>query len=275
MRRRPLLRWTTSNERAHCPSFTQRGSPDMHAKVPVLVALRSHRQAVESRGSLPPRDARNRTRSRLHRLSAATALLVAIVLSAPGCSDDEKITPPTPEDPRKTIPGVLQELLAAYTAGDIHRYATLFDQADFMFVFDPMDVQNDQDIPPTWTWPEELNSATNLFEAELVESIQVSYVVGTPVLPSKEDAGQRPFPEGTVKVIASAVRVGIDTRDPLGGENIIYMVTGDQATFFLRPDTTEIVDGVPVWKIFEWRDKRLGSLATIESTWGLIKANYQ
>lgn len=246
----------------------------MHSKSPVLVDLRSYRQVVQSRESLSPRDVRDRTRSRVYRLSVRTALFAAVALSAPGCSDDDNITTPTPEDPRKTIAGVMRELIDAYEAQDIDRYSALFDQANFMFVFDPVDVQEDPDIPPNWDWPEEHNSSRNLFEAELVERIQVDYVPGAPVAVTEPDMGERPFPEGTMKVTVSDVSLDIDTRDPAGGENIVYRVSGDQAIFFVYPDSVEIVDGVPVWKIFEWRDKKVGAFATSETSWGQIKANY-
>lgn len=191
------------------------------------------------------------------------------------CSDDDKVSTPTPEDPRKTIAGVMQELIDAYEARDIDRYSALFDQANFMFVFDPVDAQEDPDIPPNWDWPEEQNSTTNMFEAQLVEQIRVGYVPGAPVAVTDPDIGERPFPEETMKVIVTEVSLSVDTRDPSGGENIVYRVSGDQAIFFVYPDSGEIVDGVPVWKIFEWRDKKIGAFAVELKSWGGVKSLYQ
>lgn len=201
-------------------------------------------------------------------------IAAAVMIAGAGCSDDEKITPPTPEDPRKTIAGVMQELIDAYQARDIARYAALFHD-DFVFVFDPQDVLDDPDIPPSWDWSEERDATTNMFGAALVERIQVNYAVGTPVLADTLDEGIRPFPEGTMKVIVTSVALAVDTRDPTGGENIIYRVTGDQAIFFLFQDPEEVVDGVPVWKIIEWRDKKIGPTPFVElKSWGGVKSLY-
>ena len=202
-------------------------------------------------------------------------IAAAMMIAGAGCSDDDKVTPPTPEDPRKTIAGVMQELIDAYEARDIARYAALFDDSSFVFVFDPTDVQGDPDIPPNWDWNEERNATTNMFGANLVQRIQLDYVVGTPVLADTLDEGIRPFPEGTMKAIVTNVELSVDTRDPAGGENIIYKVAGDQAIFFLWQDPQEIVDGVPVWKIIEWRDKRIGPAPFVElNSWGGVKSLY-
>ena len=199
----------------------------------------------------------------------------AMMIAGAGCSDDDKVTPPTPENPRKSIAGVMQELIDAYQARDIARYAALFDDSSFVFVFDPTDVQGDPDIPPNWDWNEERNATTNMFGANLVQRIQLDYVVGTPVLADTLDEGIRPFPEGTMKVIVTNVELSVDTRDPAGGENIIYRVGGVQETFFLYPDSLETVDGVPAWKIFEWRERKVGPIPTIDTTWGAVKNNYR
>ena len=185
-------------------------------------------------------------------------IAAAMMIAGAGCSDDDKVTPPTPENPRKSIAGVMQELIDAYQARDIARYAALFDNSSFVFVFDPTDVQGDPDIPPNWDWNEEQNSTRNMFEAELVERIQIDFVRGAPTDPSESDRGERPFPSGTKKVTVTEVELSVDTRDPAGGENITYKVTGDQAIFFLVQDSVETQEGLPVWKIFEWRDKKIG-----------------
>jgi hypothetical protein len=161
---------------------------------------------VESRGSLLARDVRDRIRFRLYRVYDMTALLAAVTLGALGCSDDKRPTPPTPEDPRKTIPGVMQELTDAYEARDIDRYTKLFDTDSFMFVFDSLDVLENPNIPPNWEWSEEHRSAENMFEDSLLARIQLDFTVETPVSPAKNDVGHRPFPEGTMKVTLRASR---------------------------------------------------------------------
>jgi hypothetical protein len=215
----------------------------------------------------------------------AILLLLGAVLLLDGCSEDKKAaTAPVPEDPRKTIAGVMQEIIDSYEARSITRYSALFDQDDFMFVFDVQDVYDQPDIPPNWDWPDELVSNRNMFASPLVERIQLDFVVGAPVAVVKEDIGERPFPEGTMKVAVSEVDFTVDTQDPDGGENLLIKVAGDRAHFFLFPDSNEVVDGIPVWKIFEWRDERIGrgrdggpplstrgAHGSIESSWGTIK----
>jgi hypothetical protein len=213
---------------------------------------------------------------RLHRSATATAFLVLILFSY-GCSDDDDtVTPPPPEDPRKTIAGTLQELIDAYEARDVDRYAALFDQDSFLFVFDPIEVNDpDTDLPPSWGWEDEESANRNLFQAQLVERIQVYFVVGSPEPATKQDVEERAFPEGTMKVIATNVSLIVDTRDPAGSENIRYHVDGDNAIFFLYPDQNEVVDGVPVWKIVEWRDKTIGAPFVELKSWGGVKSLYR
>jgi hypothetical protein len=77
-----------------------------------------------------------------------------------------------------------------------------------------------------------------------------------------------------MKVIATDVSLSVDVRDPAGVENIRYRVDGDDAIFFLYPDQNEIVDGVPVWKIVEWRDKTIGAPFVELKSWGSVKSLY-
>jgi hypothetical protein len=178
---------------------------------------------------------------------------------------------PIPEDPRTTIAGVMQELVDAYETRGLTRYSALFDADQFRFVFDPIDVAENPDIPTSWDWPDDLVSTRTMFASPLVERIQLAFFAGAPVEATEPDERDRPFPEGTMKIVLTDVDLDVDTRDPNGGGNIIFKVTGDRAHFFLYPDMDEIVDGVPVWKIFEWRDEKIGAVPTQESSWGEIK----
>ena len=201
--------------------------------------------------------------NRTKRIDARLVWIAAMLALIPGCLfSPDKTKPKTGGDEiyqlRTTIDGVMNNLMVSYEKREIDRYSELFDQAGFMFVFDPTDVQTDPDIPPNWDWNEEQNSTRNMFEAELVERIQIDFVRGAPTDPSESDRGERPFPSGTKKVTVTEVELSVDTRDPAGGENITYKVTGDQAIFFLVQDSVETQEGLPVWKIFEWRDKKIG-----------------
>lgn len=200
--------------------------------------------------------------NRTSRFDVRMLVIIAMVAITPGClfSPDKGKPKPVPDEyqPRSTIAGVLANLVTAYKNEDLDRYKVLFDQEQFMFVFDPVDVQDDPDIPPNWGWAEEENSTRNMFEADLVEKIKLDFVPGLPVDVIESDILERSFPEGTKKVIVTEVALDVDTRDPDGGENIVFRVSGDQAIFFLYQDG-ELENGLPVWKIFEWRDKKIGA----------------
>lgn len=204
-------------------------------------------------------------------------LLAAGLMLFAGCSDgDETVTPSPPEDPRKTIAGVMQELIAAYEARDLARYEALFDQEHFLFVFDPYDVSNpDTQIPPNWDWVGERTAHLNMFQDQFVQRIEVDFVVGTPEPAAKQDVGERAFPEGTMKVILSEVNLNIEVSDPGGSESLHYIVEDGQATFFLYPDHDEVIDDVPAWKIFEWRDRFNHPTPTQDASWGQVKALYR
>lgn len=205
--------------------------------------------------------------------SPATTIAFMALMALSGCSDDDDtVRPPAREDPRKTIAGAMQELIDAYEARDIDRYSALFDQDSFVFVFDPIEVNDPYtDLPSNWNWIEEQSANRNMFQAPTVERIQLTFILGTPEPATEQDA-EEPFPQGTMKVQVSEVNLLVDTRDPAGGENLRYIADGDHAIFFLYPDQNEIVDGVPIWKIFEWHDLTIGAPApTIENSWGGIK----
>ncbi|MEZ4655565.1 MAG: hypothetical protein R3E12_18750 [Candidatus Eisenbacteria bacterium] len=240
----------------------------------------THHAVTTSEGAGP--DVAGPHFSRLPQWSRAAWLSVFLVawLLPSGCSDDKGSTAPVPDPPpgRTTITGIFQGLVYAYQSRDLDHYKLLFDQSDFQFVFDEQDATEDPDIPESWGWPEEQTSTRNMFESDLVERIQLDFVQGTPVLASETDVRERPFPEGTMKVTISDVDLSVDTRDPQGGENIIFKVTGDKADFFLYQDLSELQDGLPVWKIFEWRDFKLGPRGSgfvLETSWGVLKSAWE
>jgi hypothetical protein len=176
----------------------------------------------------------------------------------------------------------LEAALELYTAvfPPRDRYNALFDQAQFRFVFDPVDDQEDPDVPPSWEWPDELASTRNIFSSTTVRRIDLDFVVGAAVDVTEGDERDRTFPEGTKKVVLTDVDLSIeDTSEPGGGQHIIFKVTGDRAHFFLYQDATELQEGLPVWKIFEWRDEKIGArggspLFVELRSWGNVKSLY-
>lgn len=209
---------------------------------------------------------------------------VAFLLFA--CSDDDDPATPT-ECPAngpfvcQTSPdNVLHNLRVAYGSRSIGEYTKIFTE-DFLFVADSVSVEENPDIPPSLDVESELQSARNLFSSDVVEQVTLSFDAATPVAAEESDELSRPFPPGTVKVIAT-VSLAVEIRDLTGGENNVFCVDDDIATFFLYPHPTQTLDGSPVWYLFEWRDRfvpsaetcngsRMRLFPTIEVTWTTVK----
>lgn len=188
-----------------------------------------------------------------------------------GCVDDDDATtdPPCGDFAQPTLEQPLLELRRAYRDNDLDLYATSLDD-DFHFVFDPQDVVETPGMPVEWSLSDELRSTRNMFEDSLVERTQVDFVIHDPAMATLADAYLHPFPPGTMKVTLQETEIRIDARDPEGGENIVYAVSGGIATVFLAPDSTEMICELPVWRIVEWRDRRIGNFS-----WGQVKWAYR
>lgn len=197
------------------------------------------------------------------------ASVAAIVLS--GCSEDP--TKPSVEDPRKSVEGVMQALIDAIEGREMERYASLFHSKEFRFVFDRGDVIGNRELPPYWEWTEETAAIGALFRSPYIDRVSLDFVIESSVPATPDDEDRRAFPEGTIKVTVTDVDLVIEMRDPDGGEDIRFITDRDAGEYFLAPDSTEIVDGVAVWKILEWRDKnvRVLSQMVIDASWGTIK----
>ncbi len=191
------------------------------------------------------------------------ALLLAV--ASTGCLFSPDKSKPTEDGEAQYLPqtseaNVLENLITSYVEKELLEYEKLFDHNVFEFVFDPLDVQEDQDLPPFWLWDEERESTKNMFESELVLEIRLEYIPGTAVAVDEGDD----VPDLTwTKVEVTNVELEVETRDPLGGENIIYKVSGDRAIYFFKSYDDELVDGQPTVRIVEWRDQRTGLFARL------------
>ncbi len=205
--------------------------------------------------------------------SALLGLAVLSMTGAFGCSDDDNTVAepqPNPYLAQVTPENVLRNLITAYVEEDLDEYEKLFDHDLFEFVFDPLDVQEDQDLPPFWLWDEERESAKNMFDSNLVLDIRLEYVPGMAV---QVDEGDDVPDLSWMKVEVTNIELEIETKDPLGGENIIYKVSGDRGVFFFREYPNETVGGLPLVRIVEWRDQRTAfRLPSVENSWGNIKS---
>lgn len=193
---------------------------------------------------------------------------MGIALSLSGCLFSPDKDPPKTDEPVVFLPqtspeNVLENLITAYEQQNYDEYVKLFDET-FFFAFDPVDVEKSGgDIPIEWGKDDDIRSTRNMFDEPLVEKVTLDFVIDDPEPATSADEQRHTFPLGTMKVTASEVELQVDTRDPEGGENIIYEVSGDQAIFFLYPHPTEKVDGLAKWYIVEWRDRKVNLLLAL------------
>lgn len=183
-----------------------------------------------------------------------------VAVDEAGNSSDRRLTfAETPIDviPDPTRPqDVLHNLRAAYVLRDLDLHDSLFDTLNFAFVFDSIDVSYDPRIPSRWGWEDERVATGNMLQNALLDRVRVQFSVGSP----------RFTGEDVVDIDVFDVELSLDTRDPSGGENIIFVVSGDAARFRLAKDASN------EWKIVAWEDEIVGELLpTINSSWGALK----
>lgn len=229
------------------------------------------------------RDAYGRT------LRASALVLAGALILSSGCANEPPMTPvPSAAGGFATDTGVynppvlslaeqiIGEIEAAYETRDLEAYARLFDEKHFVFVFDPIDVLDDPDIPPSWPWPDEAAAHRNLFESDLVVGIDLDWesVQNLPVA-GQEVLGE-PLPPGTREIVVSGVYLAVEMMNPDGGENLLFEVEGDRAHFFVARDTGASALGPSAqWRILRWEDERIDNLAVSERSWGRLKVLFR
>lgn len=181
---------------------------------------------------------------------ASTALIVLLVGSMSSCIFDPE---PKPPDEKKADPwpelttkeAVLTTLSRAYNERNISRYASIFDQDNFVFHFAPGDVGGD--VPEQWGYTEEYNSANNMFSGAggtkdnpvLSIELTLSGITGA-TWTGVEDSR---FPGETLKQATINYTYYIDTE-----ADIQFITSGaPKAQFILRE-----VDGK--WQLVTWFD---------------------
>lgn len=185
----------------------------------------------------------------LHLATICTLLFVLLT----GCrEDDDRVLDPGCGDSQEpSVVSTLAQLRESYEDQDWSAYRSLLAD-DFHFVFALEDVVPER--PSEWDLLPDLASTENMFADPLLEEIGYDFILGNAVLASQSDINDHPFPPGTMKVTASEVEMTLAKRAPDGGEITIYQAAAGQAVFFLTPDSTEMICGLPSWRIIEWRD---------------------
>lgn len=205
-----------------------------------------------------------RNRARALWILPAAAVCSAICLTMlTGCPWD----PPTKIDPiivpdeylPQTDPdGILANLKMAYTKENYDQYAKLFSQ-DYIFVFNPADVNGDDPTPVQWARQPELDAAKNMFDDEKVTQITLTWNPGTP-----ESAADKfpAFPE-CLRVRVDDITLRVETRPPDLAEPLIYLVQGAYHYFYFKEGKgaeagVDPTNSLPIWYLFQWEDSPIG-----------------
>jgi hypothetical protein len=208
------------------------------------------------------------------RLFAPVVLAVTLSLLG-GCSDDSKkvIEDPIPDPYTKptSVSNVLYNLKLSYNLRDLAKYRECFVD-EYVYVFDPVDVGGEHNIPELWGKADEILSAAHLFanqpnvDGYRCDSLSLSFTAGVEQ-PSSIDGSWR-------MVTLSQVQLIVYAQQEDNGEPLWYEVNNDRADLhFVRTAEVEPVSGERIWKIVYWVDKHNGAKASIQgATWGQIKA---
>jgi hypothetical protein len=157
---------------------------------------------------------------------------------------------------RTTVLGTLLLFVDVWNDCDIDTYKGLLDEDDFIFYFDPQDV--DWGLPPSWDYDAEIQAVGNLFDAIGAENVDVELDL--------DDVAE---PEGdvdTYTVTDIPYDVRVCDEDAEWGPTV-YIATG------LLDMEFEYTDGG--WVITKWWDKAGSLLAGVcETSWGALKAEF-
>lgn len=209
-------------------------------------------------------------------------LIAAVVLSSSSwaCSEKDKATGPEPEPSpylAPTSPGnLLDNLITALEGRDIDAYSALFDEDEFAFRFDPVDLDGNPNLPEFWGYAGEVGWATNAFDSADVLRIDLAFLKGALVVPDSTEG----VPESWRTITITGLELEVEAATPGNPtDNTIYKVSGDRGRFRFAPNPDVLVDGEPTWKIVEWQDIRVGArpeaALTIEGSFGRVKALFQ
>ena len=181
--------------------------------------------------------------------------------------------PPAPYESPSSPEAVIRNFRNAYERRDLEAYEACLDLVEFAFRFDPVDVQDQPDLPVFWGATQELAVTRNLFHSGAVFDIALSYVPGVVRDVDESDGGQidLSWKKMTVTDVQLDVTVG-NPSDPT--DDVIYRVSGDRALFFFSLDES---GSEPVWRLAEWRDIRIGGtpLTVLQMSWGEVKSRFR
>jgi hypothetical protein len=204
--------------------------------------------------------------------------LLFTVILAGGCASDSKKKVPDPDPslylPQTSIASVLANMTRAYEEMNYEEYRRLLDLS-FVYIFAPQDIGGPNNIPPSWGLPDDLLSAARMFGHEVNRDGYIAESITLAFTASPDDSTD--LGPNWRKVVLSNVNLEIRSRHETSGDLLSYQVLGDKADLYFV-ETAETVPGTSqrIWKIIRWEDKPLqyGSAMTMNTSWGLIKANF-
>jgi len=159
---------------------------------------------------------------------------------------------PSPYLAQSSPANCLTNLRQAYVDRNYTEYEKLLSE-DFTFVFNERDINDPSNpTPPQWARVDELESTRNIFETDLIDRIELSFVQDA------AESADDEFP-GANKVQMHEIYLRLDTRKP-DGSPLQQVVNSGLATFYFRTsDSATASDGKPLVSIFRWVDGGLGT----------------
>jgi hypothetical protein len=207
------------------------------------------------------------------RIVAAVALVTLAAIAA--CDHDEgpmHHLAPWSFLARTTPQNLLHNLKQAYKERNIAEYESLLAR-DFTFILSEED-QAKPDMPDNWGRAPEITIHSRMFDAEMVQTLTLDFVVGDVVWDATQ--GMYTVPIDNVNLFLYGSTPGHPT------EVKEYRVSASRSKFWFRknPWTTGAAHD-SVWTIVMWEDNPTGSRsngnssASMPETWGSIKALYR
>jgi hypothetical protein len=146
----------------------------------------------------------------------------------------------------------LMNLVQAYKAREITEYLKLFAD-DFTFAFSPADIRNPNNPTPVqWGMADERDATERMFTSETVERIDLT-MVQDPATNSENEW------TGTWKVMATNVRLQVDTRKEDGSQYTYLVDNGNETYYFKEYPGEKATDGGNLWRIWRWEDQPMGT----------------
>ncbi|MEZ4649586.1 MAG: hypothetical protein R3E97_12545 [Candidatus Eisenbacteria bacterium] len=215
-------------------------------------------------------------RQRLQVSGLLFCLCLCVGLVGPGCDDDSVSPDPivSPYLPATSAANLLDNLITAMEARNSSEYEKLFDEEEFKFRFDPVDLEGENNnLPEFWGFDGEAQWSRNAFESTDVLRISLEFDKG-PLQDVAPEDGE--FVDlSWKKMMVTSVHLEIEMKNPADPtDNVIFLVQGDRAQFFFAIDEEHTIGGEPTWKIVEWRDIRIEGRPSLveEKSFGGIKS---